>query len=94
MAFCKLQQSLSIREGENKNNLSELWSDQMLGQSRQSTDKGGSLKKEASCSTTAKKEMVPTSCRFEKPAASLKDYFCWLTLTICGQMFDWVQTCL
>jgi hypothetical protein len=26
-----------------------------------------------------KKEAVPTSCWFEKPAAGLKDYFCWLT---------------
>jgi hypothetical protein len=40
---------------------------------------GGSLKKEVNPSTTTKKEAVPTSCRFEKPAASPKDYFYWLT---------------
>jgi hypothetical protein len=81
-----------VREGKNKNNLLERWN-QMLGQSRRSTDRG-SLEKEANHSTTTKKETVPTSCRFEKPAASPKDFFCWLTLTICGQMFDRVQTCL
>jgi hypothetical protein len=40
----------------------------------------GQSQQEANRSTTTKKEAVPTSCWFEKPAASPKDYFCWLML--------------
>jgi hypothetical protein len=43
-----------------------------------SIERWGQSGKEANRSTMTKKEAVPTSCQFEKPAASLKDYFCWL----------------
>jgi hypothetical protein len=41
---------------------------------------GGSLEKRQIAARRPKsKEAVQTSCRFEKPAASSKDYFYWLT---------------
>jgi hypothetical protein len=66
--------SLNSAKGKIKNKLLEPWDCDNA-----SIEQWGQSRKEVNRSTKTKKEAVPTSCRFEKPAANPKDYFCWLT---------------